>query len=125
MGDEGPSGPLMGDEVALLLQKVACPNGLVPSELAKQLGSLTPLLGLDCVQERIQGPGDEDAARAVASVVKRQSPGLTRVLHTWRPICCWASAGRGVSLARIGARMLPMPSAWVRRISESAGSSPS
>jgi Tachylectin len=71
VGHEGPNKPLVAEEVALVLQRVICPIGLVPSELAKQLDSLTLLLGLHCVKGCMQSSGEEDAARAVASVVKK------------------------------------------------------
>ena len=70
------------EELALVLQKVVCPVGLVPSELAKSLELLTALLELECVKARMQEAGAEDAARAVASVVKdavtRLDDGATR-----------------------------------------------
>jgi hypothetical protein len=60
----------VAEEVAVVLQRVVCPIGLVPSELARQIDALTPLLNLHCVKGRIQSPGEEDAARAVTLVVK-------------------------------------------------------
>src|SRR2546426_9081458 len=58
------------EELALALQKVICPVGLVPSELAKKLELLSPFLELQCVKARMQRSEAEDAARAVTYVIK-------------------------------------------------------
>src|SRR3981081_522065 len=58
------------EELALALQKVICPVGLVPSELAKNLELLSPFLDLQCVKVRMQRPEAEGAARGATYVIK-------------------------------------------------------
>jgi hypothetical protein len=69
-GPRDITGSLSGEEVALVLQKVICPVGLAPAALARQIDLLGPLVGMDSVQARIEGSGDEETVRAVAVVVK-------------------------------------------------------
>src|SRR5437867_537881 len=88
-GSQDSSGSPSSEEVALVLQRVVCPVGLAPGELAKRLESLTPLLEMEWVKGQMQSLSPEEAARAVVAVVKEAVARLTKASHGPRSNCCW------------------------------------